>query len=240
MFHPLNTTTMKNKVILILLMVFVISTCNLIAQEVKINSNFAIEADGTFRLDGNATVWDDLMVYPDATTKSGSYSPTWTRFAQNGGSQGVFLWMFDPSIEQELYFTIQIPHSYKLGTSIYPHVHWTTISGTPTGTNVTWGLEYTMIKIGGTFNSTTTLITSNTVIPPIGTPTGTRQHIITPFGAISGGTAPNDIDVSTVLVCRLYRMVGDSNDTFSNSVGLLGFDIHYEKDTEGSRTQYQK
>lgn len=212
----------------------------LIAQEVKINSNFAIEADGTFRLNGDATVWDDLMVYPDATTKSGSNSPVWTRFAQNGSSQGVFLWMFDPTTEQELYFTIQIPHSYKLGTSIYPHVHWTTISGTPTGTNVTWGFEYTMIKIGGTFNSSTTLITSNTVIPPIGTPTGTRQHLITAFGAIAGGTTPNDIDVSTVLVCRLYRKAGDSNDTFSSAVGLLGFDIHYEKDTEGSRTQYEK
>lgn len=212
----------------------------LIAQEVKINSNFAIEADGTFRLNGDATVWDDLMVYPDATTKSGSYSPTWTRFAQNGSSQGVFLWMFSNTTEQELYFTIQIPHGYKLGSSIYPHVHWTTISGTPSGTNVVWGLEYTMIKIGGTFNSTTTLMTSNTIITPIGTPTGTKQHLITAFGAISGGTAPNDIDVSTVLVCRLYRMVGDTNDTFANSVGLLGFDIHYEKDTEGSRTQYEK
>lgn len=219
----------------------------LIAQEVKINSNFAIEADGTFRLNGDATVWDDLMVYPDATTRSGSNPPALTSFANNG-SQGVFLWMFDKDTEQELYFTIQIPHSYKLGTSIYPHVHWTTITGTPSGTptgttptvtNVIWGFEYTMIKIGGTFGSTT-LITSNTIIPPISTLTGAKQHLITAFGAISGGTAPNDIDVSTVLVCRLYRKAADSNDTFANSVGLLGFDIHYEKDTEGSRTQYEK
>jgi len=228
---------MKTTIYLAIIFCFFGTRTPILGQEVKINSNLKVESDGTLVFENAATVWDDLMVYPDATTKSGSYSPSWARFGQNGSSQGVFLWMFSPTTEQELYFTVQIPHSYKLGTTIYPHVHWTTTTGTPSGTNVVWGLEYTIMKISGTFSTTTTIITANTVIS---TPTSTAQHLITSFGGIASGTTPNEIGISTVLICRLYRKAVDTNDTFDNSVGLLGFDIHYERDTEGSRTEFAK
>jgi len=202
-------------------------------------SHLSIEPDGTLVMKGQSTVFNDLMVFPDATSKGGSNSPVWTLFKNDGASsnpsQGVFLWMFSATSEQEIYFSVQIPHSYKVGTSLYPHVHWTTSTGTPSGSNVVWGLEYTVMKIGGNFGNTTS-ISSNTVIPPIGTPTGTTQHLITAFSAIPG----NGIEISTILVCRLYRAATDSRDTFGNAVGLLGFDIHYESDTQGSHTEYTK
>ncbi len=102
--------------------------------------NTKFEADGTIVLEGNATVWDDFLVNPDATSRGGSKTPVWggtggTAFKNNSGSQGVFLWMFSASQEQEVYFTVQLPHKYKVGTDLYPHVHWTTATGTPTRTN---------------------------------------------------------------------------------------------------------
>jgi hypothetical protein len=209
---------------------------------VKINANMVVESDGTVRADNNATVWTDLMVYPDATSKGGTKAPVWggatsTAFRKNeaGTSQGVFLWMFSASTEQELYFTVQIPHSFKLGSALYPHVHWTTYTGTPSGTNVVWGLEYTVTSIAGSFPNTTT-ITANSVISLVGTPSGTGQHIITPFATISG----TELGISTILVCRLYRVVADAADTFANEVGLLGFDFHFEMDTQGSRQEFIK
>jgi hypothetical protein len=215
------------------------------AQEVKINSNLVVEADGTMRMDGAATVFNDLNVFPDATTKSGSNQPTMSKFQGNGGSQGVFLWMFASETEQELYFTIQLPHSYKVGTPIFPHVHWTApggglvaLSGSPQGTNVVWGLEYTIMKVGGVFGSTT-IITSNNVIPAITTLSaggGINQHLITYFAPIDGSA----FEISTVLVCRLFRQVSNTSDTYNNSIGLLGMDFHYESDTQGSRTEYTK
>jgi hypothetical protein len=213
-------------------------------QEVKLNTNMVVETDGTMRMDGAATVWDDLMVYPDATSRGGSKAPVWggvtgTAFKKNGTSQGVFLWMFSSTTEQEVYFTIQLPHSYKVGSAIKPHVHWTTTTGTlnhtgsnPYYVNVVWGLEYTVIAIGGTFPNTT-LINSNKVIS---TTAVTGQHLITPIGDIAG----TNFGISTVLVCRLYREVGNTSDTFVEEVGLLGFDIHYEKDTQGSRVEFEK
>lgn len=205
------------------------------AQEVKINNDLVVEADGTVRYENNATVFDDLMVFPDATNKTGAKMPTWTYFKNNGsGSQGVYLWMFSSSAEQEVYFTIQIPHSYKAGSDIYPHVHWTTATGTPSGSDVVWSLEYTVTSMGGTF-SNTSIINATNIIAAI-TPSGTNQHLISAFPAISG----TGLGVSTIIIGRLYRNVDHASDTFANSIGLLSFDIHYEKDTDGSRTQYNK
>lgn len=201
------------------------------AQEVKINSDMVVEADGTVKYLNNATVFDDLMVYPDATSKAGSNPPVWTFYKNNGaGSQGVYLWMFNYNIEQEVYFTIQLPHGYKEGSTIFPHVHWTTATGSPSGADVVWSLEYTTVAIGGTFSNTTT-ITATNILGSI-TPSGTFQHLISSFPAISG----TGLGISTVIIGRLYRNVSHANDTFANPVGMLGFDIHIEKDTDGSRT----
>ncbi len=228
-----------NRILVILCMMAL--TGMLKAQDVKINNNMVIEVDGTMRMDNDATVWDDIMVFPDATSKGGSKAPVWggaptsTAFKKNGSSQGVFLWMFSSSTEQELYFTVQIPHSYKVGSTLYPHVHWTTAVGTPTGTNVVWGLEYSVVAMGGSFPNTT-ILTANNIVPIIGTPSGIGQHLITPLGTILG----TNLGISTILVCRLYRAVDNASDTFGNEIGLLGFDIHYEKDTQGSRNEYIK
>jgi len=217
---------------------FIFAMCIFIgmnAQEVKINNDMVVEADGTVKYLNNATVFDDLMVYPDATGKGGSNPPVWTLFKNNGsGSQGVYLWMFSASTEQEVYFTIQLPHGYKVGSNIFPHVHWTNTTGTPSGSDVVWSLEYTVTSIGGTF-SNTTIIDATNIIGAI-TPSGTGQHVISSFPSISGA----GLGISTIIVCRLYRNVNNASDTFANSVGLLGFDIHYEKDTDGSRTEYTK
>ena len=218
----------------------------LLAQTVKINHNgtngLVVESDGTVRYDGSATVFEDMMVYPDATGKGGSKAPVWggvsaTAFKKNGGSQGVFLWMFSASTEQEVYFCLQLPHSYKVGTPLYPHVHWTTVTGTPNNSSskVVWGLEYALAPIGGTYPASTSIITNNQIIPSI-TPSGTSQHLITSFDTIPR----TGLNISTILVMRLYRAAASSEDTFGNEAGFLGFDIHYEKDTDGSRTEFTK
>lgn len=203
-------------------------------------NNTTFESDGTMVFNGDATVFDDIMVFPDATNRGGSNGPVWggqasEYFRNNGsGSQGVFLWMFSKSSEQELYFSVQIPHSYKIGTTLYPHIHWTTKTGTPTGTDVVWGLEYTVVAIGGTFGNTT-ILTANSLIPGM-TPTGTGQHLITPLGTIPG----TGLGISSVLICRVFRAAANGSDTFDNETGLLGIDFHFQKDTEGSRTDFTK
>jgi len=201
-----------------------------------------IEADGTLMLEGNATAWTDLMVYPDAVSKNGNNPPVYKKFTDNGSgtsTQGVWLWMFEPNKEEEVYFSVQMPHNYKVGSDLLPHVHWTTVSVAPTRTNVVWGLEYSVIQIGGTY-PLTTITTGNSVIGDIATISGAKQHLITSLGNISGGTGINTIGISTILVCRLYRASLVSGDTFTSDVGLLGMDFHYEIDSMGSHTPFVK
>jgi hypothetical protein len=199
-----------------------------------------IEDDGTLRFDNAATVYGDLIVSPDATSKGPNspalgFSPT-ALFKNDGSSSvGVLLWVFSPTTEQDLYITVQMPHGYKEGTDIYPHVHWTTKTGTPSGTDVVWGLEYTWVNLGGNFANTSTL-TANSVIASVGTPSGTGQHLITSLGTMSG----TGKKISSIIVCRLFRKAADSNDTFVNETGLLSMDFHYEIDMIGSRTLYVK
>lgn len=225
-----NLLTMK-KLITILLIAG--SSYFVMGQDVKINTNLVVETDGTLRMDNTATVWDDLMVFPGSTNSGGSKVPGWGLFKKNGTSQGVFLWWFDSGTEEEVYFTVQIPHSYNVGTNLFPHVHWTTETGTvtPSSTNVQWGLEYTIVAIGGSF-SNTTIITTNGVIPSI-TITGSGQHLISAFDPIVG----TNFGISTVLVCRLFRV---TNTGYEPDAGLLGIDFHFEKNTVGSHTEYIK
>lgn len=223
-----------SKLLLVLFVFSLSNACWAVDPTIKLNTNLWIEPDGTMVADGAATTWDDLTVYPDVTSKGRSQGPIPEVFKNNGSSQGVFLWWFETNVEREVYFQIQMPHSYKVGTTLYPHVHWTTKTGTPTTTNVVWRLEYTIMKAGGNFGSTLTTTTSTVVTETA--PSGVGQHLITSLGEISG----NEIGISTFIVCRLYRNGLDTNDTFTESAGLLGFDIHYEKDTQGSRNQFTK
>jgi hypothetical protein len=116
-------------------------------------------------------------------------------------------------------------------------VHWTAITGTPSGSNVIWGLEYTIISIGEDFGNTT-IITGSNVINGIESITGPGQHLINSLGTIEGSPGGNPLKISSVIACRLFRD-GD-NDGFDQTVGLLGFDFHYEQDTQGSRLEFIK
>ena len=113
-----------------------------------------IEDDGTLEFNGAATVWDDIQVSAGSASRLGFTDPDWAQFQDDGsGSTGVYQLAFDNTTDEELYFTAELPHGWKLGSTIYPHVHWSP-EDTNTG-NVVWGLEYTISAINGTFGNST-------------------------------------------------------------------------------------
>lgn len=197
-------------------------------------NNTFIEADGSLSYEGSATRWDDLKIPIDATSKGSSNAPTYAKYIDNGsGSQGVWIYWFSPTQEQEGYFVLQMPHAWKEGSTLYPHVHWTS-NTSQTNKAVTWGLEYTWTNVNGTFQNTTILKNST----PIDGDTGVtaNKHYITSLGPISG----TNKTLSSMLVCRVFRVASDSSDTYSSNAGLLEIDFHYEIDSDGSRQEYTK
>lgn len=74
-------------------------------------------------------MWDDLRVSVFSTKTGGSKEPAWTKVLDDGaGSQGVFTYFFDSGSEEELYFAVQFPHAWMLGTDIEAHLHWMALS----------------------------------------------------------------------------------------------------------------
>jgi len=163
------------------------------------------------------SVWDDIRV--SLVARNNNTSATFSAFA----GSNLYAWDFNGTSVDGLYFEVQMPHSWKQGTTIYPHVHWATATG-GSATNVTWALDYEWKNIDQVFTgSVTTISTSVTA----STTAFTQQ--ITNIG--SGITDATKV-ISSIMMCRLYR--DGSADANNNDAFLLAFDIHYEIDSRGS------
>lgn len=188
-----------------------------------------ITTDGSLSYVGNATRWEDLKV-PVNTVKINKIidPPVWDTFL----GDLALLW-FRNGKSDDVTFSIQMPHGWKEGTKIYPHVHWTTKDGGPGTNRVTWTLDYTWQKVGGVFASATS-ISGTTVAAPNEGNIDNYEHIITPIGEGIDGTG---MTLSSMLVCRLSR---SSSDTYGGYAGLLEIDFHYQVDSDGSNQEYTK
>lgn len=196
----------------------------------------SIDEAGQVRLYGDATQYDDLRIAADATKLGGSKDPNFEKIFDNGsGSQGVFSYAFDASTEQEVYFSIQLPHSWKQETDILPHVHWIAKINGAAGQKVGWGFEYTWANVAGVFGSTNIIYADANILNE---DIIANKHYITAFSALSG----TDKTFSSMLLCRLFRDAGSTNttDNYPNDAILLEIDFHYQVDSFGSNQEYVK
>jgi hypothetical protein len=161
------------------------------------------------------SVWDDIIV-PASNLRGGVSVPNFSVF-QNG----VYQLLFINTQSDEVYGSFEIPHDYKEGTDLQPHIHWSPNS-TNTG-NCVWDFEYTIVNANGTFGATTT-----TTITQAGSGTINKHQLANTAAVISG----SGIKVGAICVFRLARPTGDAftGDAFLHSVG-----VHYQIDTMGSR-----
>jgi hypothetical protein len=174
--------------------------------------------------------WEDLRVPASSVkTRAAVNEPTFAQLADDGaGSHGVYTYMFNQTVEQEVFFNAQLSHGYLEGSDLYPHVHWSPQS-TNTG-DVKWNFEYTIANVNGNFGNTTTITATDTASGTI------NDHQIAGLPTISG----TGLTISNMLICRLSRDGSDATDTFTGDAALLEVDIHFQKDTRGSLQEYIK
>ena len=191
------------------------------------SSNYSeFEADGTLIFNGDATTWEDVQIPGYSTRFFGGNAPT---FAVWNGST-LYLPEFDDDAgDDQVYFTVQIPHAWKEGSTIYPHVHFVADNAPASGTTVEWGLEYTWTSVNGTFSTSSTIYGSTDGI-------GTDVHEVVGLGGIDG----TGQKISSMLICRLFRNASGATDDFEGNIMLLQFDIHYEVNSAGSRLEFIK
>jgi hypothetical protein len=201
-----------------------------------------IEADGSILLEGTATAYTDLVVPLFNTRLGADNQAIWAKMNDNGsGSRGVYTYTFENQStgnEEEVFFSVQLPHNWKEGSTIYPHVHWSPQTSGNNG-SVVWGLEYTWVN----YNSTTPLTFPNTTIitvtsASINGSSYRDKHLITSF---NGLTPDNTQDkISSILMCRFFRKSGDAADTYNGNAAVLSVDFHYQMDGIGSHTEFAK
>lgn len=169
------------------------------------------------------TVWDDLRVPLSGLVLGANSDPALAQIQDNNDSStGVYGFKFDAGTEEELFFALQLPHGYKAGTDLSPHVHWSPISATTKA--AVWGLEYTMCPIGGAFGYTAIVTVADDA-------NGTAlEHNLASFADITATSMAE----SAMLIGRVFRDAANDADTISEDVVLHEIDFHYQIDKIGS------
>lgn len=184
------------------------------------DSKLTITEYGEVVLSGDATAFDDLRI-PLTQTKQGAtakpdfdYTNIGYLFPQN-----------DP--DEILYIIAQMPHSWKQGSTIYPHIHYSQDeSGQPV-----FKIDYKWVNTGGTLPAEFTTLALNTNVFTYSS--GTIHQICGSGGTGIAGTGKT---LSSLLLIKLYR---DDN-VVSGDVLAYDFDIHFQIDGYGSKTEYGK
>jgi len=182
-----------------------------------------ITTTGETPLTMNDTVWDDLRA-PFTQIRRGAldkpdfdYTNIGLLFPQNDAAEII-------------YIIFQMPHNYKLGTNIYPHIHWQQMNGN----SVVWKLEYKWFNKGGLVPAGFTAVTANSQRY---TWSAGNLHQYDSWAALSGA-AINEL--SSVLLIKVFR--DDNVDAGAGGGDALAFefDVHYQLDTIGSKTEFDK
>jgi hypothetical protein len=189
--------------------------------------------------------WDDIR-FPVTSGRTGvSNPPTLLKFiAGSGSSVGVFTFVFaDEAVEgneEQVWFQVQLPHSWKEGTEIEPHVHWAVNADGSSGEFPKFGLEFAWVNIGELYSVTTTIVTDASTAGAATTSGDdvilAYKHYISDFPGIDG----TGRFISSMLMCRFFRNSSHADDDLADGVFVLELDFHYQINTFGSRQEYIK
>lgn len=174
-------------------------------------------------------IWDDVMI-PGLTVKAGSTAPILVNMVDSTLQVYGFA---GSATDDTVYFSAQFPHGIKIGSSVYPHIHWTRTAdpGAADRTNVVWELSYSFANIGETFPSVTTVNITNSVSAT------NYTHQLSAFPAI----VKANTGISSMINCRLRRLAAaNASDTYDHPAAFLQFDFHYMMDTLGSLQETSK
>jgi hypothetical protein len=129
--------------------------------------------------------------------------------------------------DDHIWFTVQLPHSWKTNTYIYPHVHFLQTAADQTNM---WFMRYKWHNIGEAYPADWTTSGSEST-NEITYSSGTIQNL-NAFPSINGAGK----GISSLLDIKLYR----KNGVGTGNVTLKQFDIHIQKDGLGSDSEYTK
>jgi len=175
---------------------------------------------------GGEVVWDDLRFPASAVRLGGGAAASEAAY-----KDGLVIEFVD-NADSYLYFIAQLPHSWKEGSDIEVHIHWTLpVGGSGAGVeNIKWDFTYSAANIGGTFPNSSSLSITRDVQNDVA-----DHHRMTRLGYIIN---PN-LEISNCIICSLKRDTGVADNTTLHAY-IVELDFHIQLDTEGSLDQLSK
>jgi hypothetical protein len=187
------------------------------------------ESDGTYKANGNATTFDDLL---------GDI----TRLQVVGvgivadNTENALKFQTSANLSDYAVINYQLRHRWKAGSSIYPHIHFEqTENHVPN-----FLIRYRWQKNLGAKTTSWSDYKCTTLVTPY--TSGTLNNIAHGVAI----TAPSGYSISDILQFRIFRDNANTStvftgaDPFTTDVLVTGVDIHIEEDTLGSRSEYSK
>jgi hypothetical protein len=205
-------------------------------------------------------MWDDLRVSATMTAVDAALNtdaPRFSRIMHNSSRgpsySGLMGYIFDHGKDgrglfQSAHFAAQLPHSYREGSAIEPHVHIRLLPGEDSkpGQLLLLEFEYCWSNMGEAIPQDTSIISIN---HKVSAEEMESDNILVSFGMIEKKNAK----ISSMLSCRFSRITIDpkwehehwkkqglENDSFEGGLLFLEFDFHFQKDNAGSSEIYQK
>ncbi|MBN1226124.1 MAG: hypothetical protein JXA79_03980 [Deltaproteobacteria bacterium] len=178
------------------------------------------EADGTMEMNGNATVWEDLNFDPDTSGGPAVSLPDYVTI------NNVIHREFTSANNQLCGDGEEMPHKYKLSSTIYPHIHVFLKSGEGAGTT---GAAFTFYW---ELRQTTGTTSGSVVLTATSADLAANPHKVDVYDNTGFAGAA---ELGSQLTVTLARTAGDAGDVIVTTYG-----VHYEIDTVGSRTLTSK
>lgn len=187
------------------------------------------EPDGTMRFLGDATVWNDRE-FPMSGVRINAPG------SKVNASEMEVLYSTNCPLTDYAAVNIQMSHGAKMGSAINPHLHW--VQQTSNFPN--WIISYRWQYQGQPYSTTWTFSTRN---GNAFTYSGSELNQITKFTDITPSSLQS---LSDIVQFRVHRdstngsSMFASTDPYAQSARAVSFDVHYEIDTVGSRSEYSK
>ena len=173
------------------------------------------------------TVFDDLRFPSQGINPAGS--PSAATIDNGADYPGTLLFATTPT--QHCAGIAQMPHHWKQGSALLPHIHWSKTTADGSGLDVGWEFRSRMSNIGGTWTAWTAW-GAHTLAR--GDLTTSEKHNLSTFASID----MTGYTLSCLVLWEIRRDV--STDTYGSNARLLEFDFHYEIDSLGSEDEYTK
>lgn len=186
--------------------------------DLDITGNISVDSISATKVTYPDTYWDDLQVNLSSVNLKNSKEPNWIVY------KGGYILRFMENNEEGIYFTAQLPHSYKHGTDIEFHIHLVFPNGN--AGDLDWTFTHSWANFGEDFPNETT------VNQLVASPEDADRHSIGGIATIDGSGKKG----SSLILCSLTRdaRAANASDSYGSHVFMVALDFHFESDKPGS------